>query len=154
LNTSAAANSAATISPAARPAPMATPNATQFSPLHDAVVNLHPIADDRTGTAMSDIDPMKIGRAMVDDQQPPMTELPGGNALPKGRFEAADYVPADAPGGKKNPANQRMNDPSVQQADFAQTAAGDAARVQTIDPLEVARSLDATPAPPSRATGF
>ena len=44
---------------------------------------------------MSAIDPLQIGRAMADDQQPVMKALPIQNALPTSRFEASDYVSQD-----------------------------------------------------------
>lgn len=132
----------------------------RFSPLRDAVVNVRISADEAASTSMSAIDPLQIGRAMADDQQPAMKALPIQNALPTTRFEPSDYVsqdrcvkpaayssaPQPVPSG---PAfgTRRIMDPAVQTASFQQAVPGAAPNLGAIDPLEVARSLGTTPAP-------
>lgn len=134
-----------------------------FSPLRDAVANLHPITDDRAGKPMAAIDPLQIGSATADDGEPAMKALPIENGLPKDRFQASDYVPQDrgtaatasAPqpamlgtSGRVLPAPQQAGlvQPALQQAGFVQPMNDAAPKLQSIDPLEVARSLSAAPA--------
>jgi hypothetical protein len=168
-----AANAPGAIRSATGPArPQVGPAAEiRFSPLRDAVANLHTIADDRTSTSMTAIDPLQIGRTTAEDQQPAMKSLPIENGLPKQRFEAADYVSPDrgattrgytgAPwpvaggsawgAGAPSPAGQRPTDNAVQQASFQQAGATAQTQLQSIDPLEVARSLGPVPSGPVAA---
>jgi hypothetical protein len=163
----ASLNSPGAISPVAH-STVANPTVTQagpaseirFSPLRDAVANVHLSMDERPSQSMSAIDPLQIGRAMADDQQPAMKALPIQNALPTTRFEPSDYVsqdrcvkpaayssaPQPVPSG---PAfgTRRIMDPAVQTASFQQAVPGAAPNLGAIDPLEVARSLGTTPAP-------
>jgi hypothetical protein len=109
---------------------------------------------------MTAIDPLQIGRTMADDRQPAMTAVPIENGLATNRFEASDYISQDraikptsyASTQKPMPRNSapgtgRIMDPAVRTASFEQAAPNAAPNLGTIDPLEVARSLGATPAP-------
>jgi hypothetical protein len=163
----ASLNSPGAISPVAH-STVANPTVTQagpaseirFSPLRDAVANVHLSMDERPSQSMSAIDPLQIGRAMADDQQPAMRAVPIRNALPTNRFEAADYAPQDRAANPTSyasthqpmpsssaPGIQRTTDTAVRPASFEQAAPGAAPNLVSIDPLEVARSLGATPAP-------
>ena len=134
----------------------------RFSPLRDAVANGRLSPADSPSESMSAIDPLQIGRAIAEDQQPArqpaMNPVPIQNGLATSRFQASDFVSQDRAAPPMSYANthqpvlgaQRTFDRSVQPASFEQAcpAGAQASNLTTIDPLEVARSLGATPAPP------
>ncbi len=133
----------------------------RFSPLRDAVANGRLSAADAPSESMSAIDPLQIGRSIAEDQQPAqrpaMNPVPIQNGLPTGGFQVSDYVSQDRAARPTSYASthqpelgaQRTFDRSVQPASFEQACpvTAQASNLTTIDPLEVARSFGATPAP-------
>jgi hypothetical protein len=156
-------NSPGAIATAAAATPEQASQASElrFAPLRDAALNGHFSATgEERNQSMSAIDPLQIGRSMAEDQQPAMKSLPIQNALPTNRFQSSDYIAQNRPAtptyrpeagqtmpNQLRPGTQRTVDIAVQPASFEQIGAGTAPKLAAIDPLEVARSLETTPAP-------
>lgn len=154
-NSDSGLNAPGTLSMNAPAATMQIPSASPAAPsqLREAVVNLHPMADERQSTAIGAINPVQIGAAMADDRQPAMRPLPVESSLSKDRFQVSDYVPQDRVGQTANTAGagQPISDGRIQQASYVQPVPGEAPKLQSIDPLEAARSLGPAPGAPAQA---